>query len=257
MTFLDLQNTQLADYIENAFSKKDQLIVYQHVPKCAGTSSVEHLKTIRQDHWHFPFDKIEEYWENFAVAARDTNNFKLVAGHFEYYHVDRLINFEVPFHGVTFVRHPIDRLVSDYRYNCTPKSPLFEDFIRKFPTFESYAMEKIRPNAIAHTLVGGAQSFEEYLEKLEERFTFIGLQEFYHLSMTILLRALGAQYIPTARKNVTQDTQENDFEIAHSTYEKLAWRHFLDMQLYEYLQQSFIKLSEAYIALISNESNPK
>ncbi len=108
---------------------------------------------------------------------------------------------------------------------------------------------------MAQTLIGVAASFHIYLQKMKHTYTFIGLQEFYHLSMTILLKALKKTYKIVPPKNVTIANNKNQFEISYKTYNALLDKHSLDIRMYEYLFENYARLSERFFVYQHQQNN--
>ena len=59
MNFNDLFDKGVDAYCQHAFEPKG-LLFYVHIPKCSGTSSVNHLIKVFERSWHFAYDKIRE-----------------------------------------------------------------------------------------------------------------------------------------------------------------------------------------------------
>ena len=245
MNFDDLFGNDLSSYLDGVFQPR-KMLFYMHIPKCAGTSSVKTLVAAYSRCWHFQFDRIDEQFPIFIDRAKNDSEgpFELAAGHFLSHHLQDVQKNQVPHHAITFFRHPIARVVSEYRYICTPAHPFSEQVLSDYPTFEAFVERRLQPNAIAHILFGGVCSFDEYVEKLKQNFCFVGLSEFYHLSMALLMKAQGNQYVINPRKNVTVETEHNTFELSQKTYQSLCQSQSLDLQVFEYLFQRYAKLSE-------------
>ncbi len=243
--FSHLFTQPLTKYLEHSFSKLDEsLLIYLHLPKAAGNTSIGQLKEYIDPsfsvRWNDIIGSVEE-----LIEEKET--YRLASGHLWDEHVQLFREQEFPHYTITFLRHPIQRIVSQYRYMCTPNHPDYESFVDKYPNFEEFAFQEVTPNVISSILVGGAQSFPEYWNKLCERYHFIGLTEHYHLSMAILMNALGFPYEIAERKNVTINISKNNFSLSQKTYQKLAVLHSLDIQLFEHLQTEYAKLSEHFL----------
>lgn len=245
MNFHHLFTHNIDEYCQQVFDPK-KMLFYMHIPKCSGTSSVNYLKKYLKRNWHFQYNRIEESWPLFLKNSKE-GRLQMAAGHFAYQHFDNLKENEVPHYGISFMRHPVKRIISEYRYMCTPAHPPYQEFIQRFPTFEDFVNKRVQPNAMAKILVGGSSSFDEYLQKLKEGYSFIGLTEFYNLSMAILMTALGHPYQVEQRRNTTKSNSQNTFEVSHKTYERLMEMQSLDVQMFNYLYNNYIKLSDRFI----------
>ena len=248
----------LLDNYTQLFEKSDEefrdLLVYLHVPKAAGNSSIVALKNnfdaklVRSIQW----DDIDTSWNKF-IEDQQLQAHNLVSGHFRYKHVIELINSKIDFKLITFIRHPIERIISQYKYTCSDKVKNNKEFKEKFPTFDLYAHNGLGPNVVSRILIQGALSFDDYINKLKKRYVFIGLSEHYDLSMLFLMNYLGFEYKITERKNVTIANDFNQFEISKKTYDYLLEKHSLDVQVYEYFNNMYNDISKQYIRKIINQ----
>lgn len=195
--------------------------MYCHLPKCAGTTVVEHLSTLRQA-YSIQYNNVEASFQNYLGTP---NNGKFVYGHFRHQQMEALEDSGRQYKMFTFLRDPIERLVSAYRYTVY-QGPNASKYRQKWPTFEAYA-EWYPANDVAAWLIGGAESVDEYIEKLEARFDFIGVQEHFDKSMARLMRLLGSEYRPGPRRNVTQAPEVSTYpDLRAYLYEK----HRLDVE---------------------------
>ncbi len=251
MIFDDLFRLDFQQYLYSAFVPK-QTIVYVHMPKCSGTSSINALKNSFEHVWHFEYTKIDEQWDLFLKRMKSDKHppLDLAAGHFWHWHLDSLRENEIPRHCITFLRHPIERLVSEYRYMCTPAHPPSQEFVKECPTFEAFVERRVQPNEMARILYNGVTSVDEYLDRLKQDFTFIGLSEFYHLSMALLMKALDRSYFVLPRDNITESNDQNAFEVTRTAFEQLTQSQHLDLMVYDYLQRQYAALSDRFIGQV-------
>ncbi len=255
MNFDDLFQPDIQVYLDNAFVPK-QMILYVHIPKCSGTSTVTALKESFPRNWHFEYATIDQHWDQFI--ERTTNQrqepLELAAGHFWHWHLDSVRHHQVPCHGVTFFRHPIQRLVSEYRYMCTPAHPPSQEFVKQFPSFEAFVEGHAQPNTIARMLYNGVTSFDDYLSRLKRDFRFIGLSEFFHLGMAILMRSLDKPYRVQPRANVTLDNEQNRFDVSQWAHQRLLESQSLDLMVYDYLHAKYAEVSDRFIGKLYDGS---
>ncbi len=242
----------LLDSPEVFFKKKsikyNNLIVYLHVPKAAGNSSIGSIKE------HYEKSKIKSIqWNNIDssfnefVSEHKNNQYNLVSGHFRFKHVQKLIDEDINFDLVTFIRHPVERIISQYKYQCTEVEPNHLEFRKKFPTFDKYAYNAVGANVVSRILVQGALSFDEYIKKIKNRYMFVGLSEYYNLSMLLLLNYFGMDYSIAKRRNITHPNKFNTFDVSMKTYNYLLEKHSLDVQLYKYFENEYKDISKKYI----------
>ena len=234
----------------------DDLLVYLHVPKAAGNSSIGSIKSKIgiENFKSIQWNDIDNSWDNF-IQSHINNPIKLVSGHFRMKHVLRLEEANVDYNLVTFIRHPIQRIISQYRYLCTDKDPNHIAFRKKYPSFDLYARKGVGANVISRILVQGALSFDDYLSKLKKRYRFIGVSEHYDFSMFLLMNDLGFDYTINQKKNVTTQNQFNQFEVSKSTYDYLECKHSLDIQLFQHFNEKYNEVSKLFIKEFIKERN--
>jgi hypothetical protein len=240
------------EILTNLSNKKGALInngpiIYLHIPKAAGNSSISFLKQSFPNALSINWRNIDESWQQF-LDRNPTNKYELVSGHINYSHIDKYSSaFGNMFTAITFLRHPIDRLISQYRYMTTAAHPDHNSFKKMNPNFEKWVLN-IRPNIISYLLVGGGRSSTEIINKLSKYYHFIGLTEFYHTSMVILSNSLGIKYTVEKKINITNSNEVKQIEISHSLYKKLHSRHSLDIALYNELHNLYSKISDNLIS---------
>jgi len=251
INFSTLFYDSINEYIKQSFEDiDDSILVYLHIPKAAGNTSIGQIKQHLQPNFSLQWNDIDGSMEELTETAE---KYKLVSGHLWDEHVNILRENNLSHYTVTFLRHPIKRIISQYRYMCTPSHPEYEKFIEKYPKFDDFALNEIEPNYIAKVLVGEAKSFDDYWNKLKERYAFIGLSEFYNTSMAILMNALSLPYKIAEKKNVTVETTSNsNLLIDYKIYQKLVKIHSLDIQMFDYLNTQYAKLSEKLLFEIYN-----
>ncbi|MEC9092877.1 MAG: hypothetical protein VX438_09250, partial [Planctomycetota bacterium] len=168
----------------------------------------------------------------------------LIRGHLTSEHL-RQVQDRVPsVHAITYLRHPTDRLISNFlwRHANHRNSP------QKFASpgsFEEFCKLK-SSNHMSDLLVGPCESTDEAMDKLKNRFWFVGLTEYYHVCQAILLNLLGSSYRIRKRQNITQSppaereliTQQG-LEIAHAGME-------IDFAIYHFFHQQWsAKINDA------------
>jgi len=254
INFSTLFSDSINEYIKKSFEDiDDSILVYLHIPKAAGNTSIGQIKQHLQPNFSLQWNDIDG---SIKELIETEEKYRLVSGHLWDSHINLLRENNFKHYSVTFIRHPIQRIISQYRYMCTPKHPESEQFLEKYPKFDDFALNEIEPNYIAKVLVGGAKSFDDYWSKLCERYTFIGLSEFYNTAMIILMNALNLPYTIEEKKNVTLKTSANsNLLIDYKVYNKLEKTHSLDMQMFNYLNVQYSKISEKLLFEIYNTQN--
>lgn len=196
------------------------------------------LKQIMGQVYAVKWGAIDETWTSFVNSGRKGH---FVYGHLRDRHLVDLEQSDMDYRLFTFLRDPVDRLISVYRYNASPASPNYNQFVKRWPDFESWAVwySETFPNDIASFTVGEVGSVDEYVGKLVSRFGFIGFQETYSESVYVLGELLGIELTDDRRENVTLETEHNDIEVPDSLRDRLRELNRLDCEAYLKVKKLF------------------
>ena len=248
MNYNDLFTMGVGEYIEQVFLP-NQSIVYTDIPECAGGLTGESLKSVFENVWHFEFDKIESTWDDFLSRINDPTipKLDLAIGMFWPQQILSLVDSGVSYYGITFLRHPIDRIIAQYRYLTSDTYPDHKVFNETHPSFDDYVEHIGEENMIARRLFGGVEYVDEYFEKLQAMFRFVGVCEFYHLSMCILFDAIGETYRVDPSRTVNISKPHYDFEISPRTIDKLHDTQSLDIEVFEHIYLEYAGIADSYL----------
>lgn len=220
---------------DDTYRETADVILFMHIPKTAGMSVGKALQAA--------FDIFHPVsWENTNQSFRNKTRKALyrrsdeanpcrqvLMGHFSWSDVMYWRNQELPLKCATIIRDPLDRFVSNYRYNTSDKHPQHEAFAARYPTLESYA--KALPLDYQLSLMTGAfYSFDHALEKLNRSYSFIGVTEELGASLDHFRRSHGlseltehrentgrapkaAEEIPDAVRNIVGEKSRNDTRL--------------------------------------------
>lgn len=189
--------------------------VFHHIPKTAGSSVV---RAWRQS-------VCNERFENVFVSEedlRETGDYDLLldrkfrqfqervsrnevffaCGHFTHQHVDSLIASGAKVFA--FLRHPIERLVSDYKYQLNPPSFAPEEFARRYPSFEHYIRDPGVHNVMCRFIAGVPDSTRA-LEKLKTGYVFAGTTDRLAEAMRLIMIKAGVTPSPLSRVNTSHE----------------------------------------------------
>lgn len=245
----DLFNLPLDDYIKQLFD--DDTIVYLHIPKAAGNSSISYIKDIRPKAYPIDWRNIDESWNNF-IKVNETEKYDIVSGHFNYNHISKLKNSNTKATYITFIRHPIERFISQYKYMYTKAHPDHVDFREKNKDFGKWVLGR-KDNIMSLILVGGARSIRDILRKIDDNYSFVGISDYYNTSMNIISTALDTKFKLSERKNVTNISEAPKIELSQKLYKELCHRHSLDLQLYNFYKDKYSKIADKLIGLQSQQ----
>ena len=232
------------DQFAQRFQREGIVWVFHHIPKTAGTSMVQELR------FCFP-----PYFNIGAAANRDPDaprradmlmhgvemfldehpktQFRSVSGHLHPVHVRRLREGLPHARVFTFLREPVARMISEFRYTRTPKHPTYKEVLAKYPTIESYLDDPDTHNKMWRFVAGRVQRPDETgLTQLFNRYGFIGTLEDYNLCFEFFTALTGHPKTPTTRANVTEKKSENEVEITDDLRARIVETHQDDIAFY-------------------------
>ena len=216
------------------FLNKKTKILFLHIPKTGGTAVKKALMgqyKPSQVHLIYGLDYFKQGVREFAQ-----NNKKLGIGHFGW-EKEMAPLFEDAF-KMTFLRHPVNRVISHYWH--FQRSPHEGDQYLKAMSFEEFLETRFAQNWQTQKLGGGfydekmtyAESFEEALINVSERFQFVGITECMQQSVDILNSELSLEIPEVKPKNVNPE-KEHENRMAEKYREAILAKNHYDMKLYE------------------------
>ena len=196
-------------------ANKEELYIFLHIPKCAGTTFIKHIKKnfpedeaigldpdklgLKKDRFlHADYiNGVKKYFDKFTNKQKD--KIRIIYGHTVPYGVHRL--FERPHRYMTFVREPLSRVLSIYNYNATlynnaDSNGKKEDFYKhvllingKVPSFEEWVKKKWEKLRFYKTVAPFMPRFLQdlgFLDKgsLDQKKILAGIEKFYFVGLT-------------------------------------------------------------------------
>jgi hypothetical protein len=240
-----LLDGRAGDYLRAAAIGADPCI-FVHVPKTAGTSLRTELASLLRPEANIVVDyrdtsrsfhaRMDEAVERFLAAA-GPSGIRFASGHILARHVARMRAFFGDARFVTFLRNPVDRVVSDYRHQRSPRHPVHAAFAARFPTLEDYVAFAPEQNKMAQHLVpedvfGGARP-RECIAHVMEAYAFVGIQEMYDLSFRTLTALAGGAARPSLRANVAEGDPE-ERRVTTAMAHRIRQANRLDLALYDH-----------------------
>lgn len=223
----------------------DTLWIFLHIPKTAGSSFRNAMaERLKPDH-NINIDKLRgvkkrnpafrEAIDEFLALDRE-KRFRFASGHLKMAEALRIReSLSRPVRLLTMLRDPVQRVISDYRYQRTPAHPLHEKFCAAFPTLESFVQSRRSQNKMFRHLALPGDSVEGAIARLEREFSLIGLVEMYPLSLKLCSELIGTAIPTSSRLNVTQTTGGNEVEVSDALADRIRalngkdevlWSHF-------------------------------
>jgi hypothetical protein len=246
-TLDDLFRKGVAYYLTEHAPFSDHLVAFMHIPKTAGNSVVATLKDSFSNIFYVRWNDVSSSFGE-MIQAFPRAHYQVVTGHFRSVHVRELVKAGIPHINIAYIRHPIDRIVSLYRYMRTPAHPGHEEFARAYPTFEQFALEGTEDNVLTRCLVSDVQPAEKVFAEIAGEYAFIGLTEYINASTYLLQALLGCRIASPGFLNVTADTPDNAVEISPGLMQVLRDRHRVDIELFDMLRQEFQHIMDDVLA---------
>jgi hypothetical protein len=222
------------------------LWLFLHIPKTAGSSlSVELARAMA------PYRNIHVDYANKEIPARlqkqgivdqfiadaQTTPFRSASGHITMRHALQIRSALPRVKIVTFLRDPVNRVISDFRYQTTPAHPPYKQFIARFPRIEDYIKEPRARNKMFRFLTTKQNTpFEEAIRTIEKQLTFVGTLESYPMCFNILFRLFGVNLKPEEHRRKTEANEHNRISRGDDLRSQIRSLNGLDVALYEHFQ---------------------
>ncbi|OYD76178.1 UNVERIFIED_ORG: sulfotransferase family protein [Burkholderia sp. CF145] len=224
-------------------------IIFLHVAKTAGSSFREELAERFQpsENVFVDFSKVElpiggeKYSAILSKNLQELNDnrmarCRMVSGHFTYNQIagkDKLAQGRL----VTFIRQPISRLVSFYKYHCSDAHPDNASFKKDYPMFRHFVQAPENINAICRQLTpDNSNNGMDAAEWIKRNYYWVGIQENYVASIKLLFAMTGMRFSPRHSIRVFDssysDVDAEDIRLAEQL-------NGVDLQMYNNLAESF------------------
>jgi len=234
-------------FIRTARAAEDPLWLFLHIPKTAGSSFRTALARHLQPECNINIAELRgtkkraaafaEAIDQFLALDKD-KHFVFASGHLKMAEVARIQkSLGRPVRLLTMLREPVQRVISDYRYQLTPAHPTHELFSAAFPTLEKFVESPRSQNKMFRHLALPGETVEAAIERLERDFGLIGLVEMYALSMRLCSELIGGSFAADTNINVTLNTSGNEVAVSDELLNRTRqlnrkderlWVHFRD-----------------------------
>lgn len=253
MPMMTLSRHGMNEYLAVEQGRASRLACFIHVPKTAGSSLTAELASILQPYKNLFIttpDPAKSFDQNYVSLLKsfwsgpEAAKARLVSGHFTYSH---LLGAGVALDRVrliTFLRHPVDRCISDFRYSSSPAHPQHQHFRELYPTIDHYLRNAGEMNKMwTYFRAGPNEDAEVTARRMAEEFSFVGLTEAYDQSTSILFALLRSSRKPTLRRNVTMNA-EVTVESFNEKRRQIAEANAKDMAVYEFFHQLYQSIEQ-------------
>ena len=241
--FGDLDHLSLQRFIEQERAD-DHLWMFLHIPKTAGSSFGNELARVRRPYRNIHVDytdasvpvpqQMDRAIGRF-ISEMPTQQFLSCSGHFNVKQADAIAASNPKTKLISFLRHPVARVISDYRYARTPAHPPYRDFIARFPTFDAY-LNSPGQNKMFRLLTGNpTMTVFDATAYIDRRYTFLGVLEMHPMSFNVMFRLFGENRMPALHTRRTEATEDNEVEVSPDLERKIRDANWKDMALYEHV----------------------
>jgi hypothetical protein len=245
MSIADLFERSEDDFIAANRGGPDDLWLFIHVPKTAGSSLQSQLSARLRPAYNIHIDyeaPRRSYAEDFGQAvdrfieAGAGRRCQFASGHIDVEMARRIEAALSPVRLITMMRHPVQRVISEFRYQRTPAHPPHEQFRQRFPRIEDYVRGQGMQNGMFRRLGLEGESAAEAAARLDRDFTFIGTLETYDYSLRLLSRLLGCALRPETVVRRTDDGDDNRVELTPALEQEIVAANALDLALWTHYQ---------------------
>ena len=219
----------------------NRLSVFVHVPKTAGSSVQRDLRRNFESGFQVDWQCIDQSWLQF-LKMQKRSGYHHVRGHISWQQIKQLRQAGIAYHAFSFLRHPVDRVMSNYAYCVSEASPCSAENREKYPSLSDFLADNLERNHMTGLLVGQCSSYEQAIERLSTEYSFIGVTEFFELGQQVILPALGGQYQSLPRVNVTPTGRS--FRVADGTINQIMESQAIDLEVFEFFQNQYRQLQE-------------
>jgi hypothetical protein len=241
MSFSALVPGNVGGYIA-AQRQRHRAWVLHHIPKTAGSSLADELaarigpyRNLSVDYaadTDSTVDLMDQAVERFLTD--DPASWRSASGHLLSHHVERIARARPDVGFLTFLRHPVARIISEYRYCRTDRHPPWQAFIARYPSIEDFVDDPREANKMSLYLFGRREiTPAQAVVQLLNRYAFIGLQERYPLSFKLMSMMMWGGSQPSARTRVTPDSDGNAVEITPALQARIREKNPLDLAIYD------------------------
>jgi len=220
---------------------------FLHLPRTAGTTVNDILRANFRPGEMLSLYRDSDFRRLDGCDAKALEGIRLIQGHTLLHNYDPPMMYSRPVRVFTFLRHPVERLVSEYAFLKTwPETALYRFLNDNAVTFRDYLTSMRRElkyrgkNPMTRLLSGcdfdldgfPRQALDTAKRHLETVFCCFGLKERFDESLLVIGDVLGLQNVYYERRNVLAKGVKEDISEAdvHLALEKNA----ADMELYAF-----------------------
>ena len=259
MSISTLRHTSLREYLATEAEDDGNLWLFIHIPKTAGSSLgteiARELRPYRNIHVEYDDDgdshsvKLQKAVDRF-IADGQTIQFRSASGHLTMQHALQIRAAFPRAKFLTMLRHPVARVISDFRYQRTPMHPLHKEFIERYPTLSDYARSEESQDKMFRFLASDPEMpFAAALSEIEEMLSFVGLVEMYPMSFNVLFRLFKLDLMPKEHRRRTETNEYNVVENSSEIFDEVRQLNPRDVLLFDTFRKLLWTRREEWSAL--------
>ena len=238
------------DHLLAKAAESDELVVFVHIFKAAGTSiKVQLCNHFGEDHVHVVNDGLDAE-KDFDVRVPEVmarNRVSVLTGHFQYSRIAPVLaqtSTRRPRY-FSFVRDPLDRLISAYNYFHMTKDEKWHKEARllNIERFYHFIVENDPELCVNHQCrhlsETGVSRFEAVVENIDKNFAFVGTTEGLSQITREAQARLGFAVDVSIRLNASERVVDL-VDLPNSTVDFLRSISQEDQKLHEYLRRGSV-----------------
>lgn len=257
VNFSQLDTMSPADYARRLQSQGG-LWFFHHIPKTAGSSLVRELSFCFPPYCNINGGEVVENRRAAIDAALDVflaempeRGWRAASGHLYAPHMAKLRQAVPHLRPFTFLRDPVDRLVSEFRYTRTPSQPNHAQYVARYPTIEAFAADPQQQDRMMYFLAPGQTTTpEEAVERVFRHHVFIGTIEALTPCFAFLSALDGHPKMTVARANVTRAEDGNAVDLTPDLVAMIRAANPRDVALYAAVTALLDRIAPAMAAFV-------
>ena len=226
-----MEHAPKINYLLHKTKPADHTLVFLHIPKCAGTT-MHRLIENQYGHMYDP-DNLLLSWpgkpgKTYHSVEDNADNVLVLKGHFILGQEEKFLTPGSPRTYTTILRHPVDRVLSDYWHH-----------VKRYKTFGDITLTEflegeylVNSNLMTYMLSGGWQdNLRQAIENLR-KFDLVGVVEHFDVYIDRLDDHVGwPAHAPVPRQN-EQTKRLRIGDLTTEEYQLLVMRNLHDITLY-------------------------
>lgn len=211
----------------------DKPLISIHIPKCGG-QSFRHIldQWFQENQYYHYYDELKKCLPTKINIENNRN--VCIHGHFNKYRGFGINQYYPQVDQfISILREPLEILVSNYFYLQTTTQETHGIQFDKKISLEDFLKEQLKNNVGSYYLTHFPDNINEnnYKEKIENNFIFLGVMEEYQKSIDILAKKLNKERVIIPQRNIAK---RDVYEIDSELIKKIRSKYKIDYLIYSY-----------------------